>query len=193
MNAELTKYLRRYVTLSPEEDSLFQSYLTPVKLKRKEFAFEQGMLCNSRYFITKGCMRLFYIDPKGHEQIIHFGIDNWWITDYDSLLTNSQTRFNLQAIEPTELLVLKESALEEIYQRIPALERLFRIIMERTYIAGQRRLEYMFSMSSEELYEHFISANPAFIQRIPQYMLASYLGITPEYLSALRKNDKRIS
>ncbi|NAS11327.1 Crp/Fnr family transcriptional regulator [Poritiphilus flavus] len=193
MNAALTNYLRRYVSLSPDEDALFQSYLIPAKLKRKEYAFEQGMICNSRYFITKGCMRLFYIDPKGHEQIIHFGLENWWLTDYDSLLNKTQTHFNLQAIEPTELLVLKESDLEEIYQQIPTLERLFRIIMERTYIAGQRRLEYMFSMSSEELYEHFVSVNLAFIQRIPQYMLASYLGMTPEYLSALRKNDKRIS
>ena len=188
MNTALSTYIKRYIDLTEEEDALFQSVLTPKKLKKKAHVFEQGELCGSRYFITKGCMRLYYIDPKGNEQILHFGIENWWITDYDSLLNKAPSTLNLQAIEPAELLVLKEVDLEEIYKQIPALERFFRIIMERTYIAGQRRLEYMFSLSSEELYDHFITANPSFIQRIPQYMLASYLGITPEYLSALRKN-----
>ncbi len=188
MNVSLSDYIKRYVTLSEEEDTLFQSHFKVQKLKKKAHAFEQGAVCDARYFITKGLMRLYYIDQKGNEQIVHFGIENWWITDYDSLLNKAPSKFNLQAIEPTELLVLKESSLEGIYRQIPSLERFFRIIMERTYIAGQRRLEYMFSLSSEELYEHFATANPAFLQRIPQYMLASYLGITPEYLSALRKN-----
>ncbi|WP_411031480.1 Crp/Fnr family transcriptional regulator [Spongiimicrobium sp. 3-5] len=187
MNSHLSAYIRRYIDLTEEEDALFQSYLTPATLKKKEYVLQQGETCKSRYFISQGCIRLYYIDQKGSEQIVHFGVEHWWITDYDSLLSQTPSHLNIQAIEKTELLELKETALIQLYAKIPALERLFRVIMERTYVACQRRLEYMFSLNSEQMYETFITSNPQFAQRIPQYMLASYLGITPEYLSTLRK------
>ena len=188
MNTELSKYIGRYIEISEVEDELFQSYLNTVKLKKKEYLLKEGETCRSRYFITKGCLRLCYLDQKGNEQIVHFGIENWWISNYDSLINNVPSHLNIQAIENCEILELRQDSLEEVYTRVPKIERFFRVIMERTYIAAQRRIEYMFSLSGEEIYEHFIASNPQFTQRIPQYMLASYLGITPEYLSALRKN-----
>ncbi len=187
MNHNLTAYIKRYIDISLDGDAHFQSYLKIKELGKKEYLLQEGNLCTSRYFVTRGCLRLYYIDPKGNEQIIHFGIENWWITDYDSLINNTPSRIYIQAIEPTEVLELRESDLAEIYRKVPGTERLFRIVMERTYIAIQKRMEYMFSLSSEEMYRTFIKANPKFVQRVPQYMLASYLGITPEYLSALRK------
>lgn len=187
MNKSLATYIRRYIDINDQEIEFFERHLSTKSYKKKEYILREGETCKSRYFITKGCLRLYYIDNKGSEQIMHFAIENWWITDYDSLLNEIPSRLNIQTIEATELLELKEVALIELYEKIPKLERFFRILMERTYIAAQRRTEYMFSMSSEEIYRGFIAANPKFIQRIPQYMLASYLGITPEYLSALRK------
>ena len=188
MNQSLAAYISRYIEISNREIELFESYLRSKSYQKKEYILREGETCKSRYFITKGCLRLYYIDNKGNEQIMHFAIENWWITDYDSLLNEIPSRLNIQTIEATDLLELKETDLSELYVEIPKLERFFRIIMERTYIAAQRRTEHMFSMSSEEIYKGFIKANPMFIQRIPQYMLASYLGITPEYLSALRKH-----
>lgn len=187
-NDNLLEYIRRYIDISDSEFEWFQSYLNPITLHKKEHLIQNGEICKARYFITKGCLRLYYNDVKGNEQIMHFGIENWWITNYDSLLNHTPSKLNIQAIEETSVLELREDKLQEIYVKIPKIERLFRIIMERTYIASQRRIEYMFSFSSEEIVNHFIAANPKFVQRIPQYMLASYLGITPEYLSALRKN-----
>ncbi len=187
MNSDLAAYIRRYIEIDEGQLAHFHSYLTPKKLGKKQYLLRSGQTCKGRYYITKGCLRLYYIDTKGHEQIIHFGIENWWITDYDSLLNGGPSRMNIQAIEPVELLELSENSLSELYLKVPQTERLFRSIMERTYIAIQRRMEYMFSLNSEELYKSFITANPKFVQRVPQYMLASYLGITPEYLSALRK------
>lgn len=186
MNLQLLEYIRRYINISTSEFELFSSYLSFKKLAAKDYLLQAGNICQARYFITKGCLRLYYINNKGNNQIVHFGLDNWWITDYESLLQQVPAKLYIQAIEPTELLVLDRASFENLCGQLPKTERLFRIIMEKSYVAAQRRLEYMFSFSGEELYRTFIKANPAFVQRVPQYMLASYLGFTPEFLSKIR-------
>jgi len=186
MNPNLTEYIKRYINISETEIELFQSYLRPIKLNKKEFLLKEGQICKSRYFISKGCIRLYYIDNKGNEQIIHFGIDNWWITDYESLINKIPSKLYIQATENTELLELSQKFFDELCLKLPKTERLFRIIMEKTFIASQKRIEYMFSQSGEEIFKHFIAANPQFTQRVPQYMIASYLGITPEFVSKIK-------
>ncbi len=186
MNPNLSNYIQRYIDITDKELEVFEKYLSLRKVRRKEFILEEGQICTSRYYIKKGCVRLFYIDQKGNEQIIHFGIDDWWITDYDSLISQVPSKIYIQAIEDTEILVLNESEFEALCQVLPKTERLFRMIMERTYIAAQRRIEFMFSLSGKELYDTFIAANPGFVQRVPQYMIASYLGMTPEFISKIR-------
>lgn len=190
MNQNLIEYIKRYVAISQTEIDTFNSYLKPKKIKKKEFLLKEGQTCKSRYFITKGCIRLYYIDNKGNEQTIHFGIDNWWITDYESLINEVSSKLYIQAIENTELLELSQENFEKLCVDLPKTERFFRIIMEKTYIASQKRLEYMFSLSGEDLFNKFISANPEFTQRVPQYMIASYLGMTPEFVSKIRANKK---
>ncbi len=190
MNTNLSKYIRRYITISDKEDEIFQSFLEPKTLGKKGFLLKEGNVCMARYYIAEGCLRLFYIDQKGNEQIIHFGIDDWWITDYESLINHRPAKLNIQATENTKLLVLYQEKFEKLCFELPKAERLFRIIMEKTYIASQKRLEYMFSLSGEELYYSFISKNPRFSQRVPQYMIASYLGMTPEFISKLRAKNR---
>ncbi len=190
MNPNLIEYIKNYVPLSPTEIDLFQSYLEPKTLNKKEFLLKEGQICKSRYFITKGCVRLYYIDQKANEQIIHFGIRNWWITDYDSLINRLPSKLYIQAIEHTEVIELPLEKFEELCAKLPKIEQLFRKIMEKTYIASQRRIQYMFSLSGEELFNHFISANPIFTQSVPQYMIASYLGMTPEFVSKVRSKRK---
>ena len=186
MNKELTNYIKRYVTISEEELAILSDCLRLKKIEKKEFLLSEGTTCKARYFILKGCFRHFYIDVKGHEQIIHFGIENWWITDYASLVHQVPSNMYIQALETTTYLELNENELEKLYLKIPVLERFFRIIMEKTYIAAQQRIEYMFSLTGKEFYEKFIASNPAFSQRVPQYMLASYLGLTPEFISKIK-------
>lgn len=190
MNTQLSHYIRRYIAISDSELELFNAALSPKKLATKEYLLQAGRICTSRYFITKGCLQLYYINTKGNNQIVHFGLDNWWITDYESLIHQVPSKLYIQAIEPTEILALNIASFEKLCQQLPKVERLFRIIMERSYVAAQRRLEFMFSLSGEELYRTFIAANPTFAQRIPQYMLASYLGFTPEFLSKIRAKKK---
>jgi len=186
MNPNLVDYIRRYIAITEEEINLFDSYLIPQKLKKKEYLHKAGKICNNRYFIIKGCIRLFYIDEKGNEQIVHFGIDSWWITDYESLINKTPSKLYIQTTEDTELLILTKDSFENLSIKLPKIDRLFRVIMEKTFIATQKRLEYMLSLSGEDLYRGFISENTVFCQRVPQYMIASYLGMTPEFISKLR-------
>ena len=190
MNPNLIEYIKRYVNISQSEIDLFNLYLKPKTLKKKEFLLKARQTCKSRYFITKGCVRLYYIDDKGNEQITHFGIENWWITDYESLINKTPSKLFIQATENTEILELPQITFEELCFKLPKIEKLFRKIMEKTYIASQKRLEYMFSQSGEEMFNHFITSNPEFTQRVPQYMIASYLGMTPEFISKIKKNKK---
>ena len=190
MNPKLIHYIRRYIDISDDELDIFHSYLKPKLVQKKEFLLKEGQVCNSRYFIIKGCLRLFYIDKKAKEQIIHFGIDSWWITDYESLINRKPSHLYIQAIEDTELLFLEKDAFEALCKELPKTERFFRMIMEKTYIAAQKRIEYMFSLSGEEMYQTFIAANPDFAQRVPQYMIASMLGLTPEFISKVRASKK---
>jgi CRP-like cAMP-binding protein len=190
MHPNLIEYIRRYVSISETEINTFQSYLKASKIKKKAFLHKEGSVCKSRYFITKGCIRLFYIDSKGNEQIIHFGIENWWISDYESLINKTASKLNIQAIEDTELLELSQSSFDELCQKVPQTERLFRKIMEKTYIATQKRIEYIYSLKGEEQFQFFIATNPEFTQRVPQYMIASYLGMSPEFISKIRAKKK---
>ncbi|PCI34798.1 MAG: cyclic nucleotide-binding protein [Flavobacteriaceae bacterium] len=189
MNRELELYIRRYITISEEELSVFSQYLILKTIKKKEFLLKEGTTCKARYFILEGCFRHFYIDVKGNEQIIHFGIENWWITDYASLVYQVPSKMYIQALEHTTFLELNEEDLEKLYLKVPKLERFFRIIMEKTYIAAQQRIEYMFSLTGKEFYEKFVGSNPVFAQRVPQYMLASYLGLTPEFISKIKSRS----
>jgi CRP-like cAMP-binding protein len=190
MHPDLIKYIRRYISISETEIAIFQSYLKPKKLTKKAFLLKEGQFCKSRYYIKSGCIRLFYIDKKGNEQIIHFGIENWWITDYESLINKTPSILYIQAIEPTELLELPQETFDDLCQRLPKTERLFRKIMEKTYIAIQKRIEYIYSLKGEDQFNIFIAANPEFAQRVPQYMIASYLGMTPEFVSKIRAKRK---
>lgn len=190
MNPNLIEYIKRYLPISQTEIDLFDLYLKPITLKKKAFLLKEGQTCKSRYFITEGCVRLYYIDDKGNEQIIHFGIDNWWITDYESLINKTPSKLFIQATENTEILEFPQEFFDELCYKLPKIERLFRIIMEKAYIASQKRLEYMFSQSGEEMFKHFIRTNPEFTQRVPQYMIASYLGMTPEFVSKIKGTKK---
>lgn len=190
MNSNLTDYIKRYVHFSTKEIEIFNSFLKLKKVKKKEFLLKEGQRCKSRYFIIKGCIRLFYINDKGDEQIIHFGIDNWWITNYESLVNKIPSKLYIQAIEDTELLELPDSIFDELSYKVPKVERLFRKIMEKTYIASQKRIEFINDLSGEDFLETFISSNPHFSQRVPQYMIASYLGLSPEFVSKVRGRKK---
>jgi CRP-like cAMP-binding protein len=186
MYPELFAHIKRYVQLTPAEEQLLCEKLEPKKLKKKEFLLEAGKHCHGNYFVVKGCLRLYFVNNKLNEQIIQFGIENWWITDYDGLMSKQASTCYIQAIEPSEVLLLNEKNQAMLFEQIPHLETYFRIMMQKAYVAAQRRIGFIFNQTEEERYRHFSSRFPEFMQRVPQYMLASYLGFTPQFLSRLR-------
>lgn len=187
MESQLIQHIRKYVGLTEEEVRTLLRYVQPVSLKKKEYLFREGDLCPANYFVEKGCLRLFFITEKGTEQITQFALENWWITDHMSPGNQVPSHFYLQAIEPAEICILPYRTQEDLFRELPQLERYFRLITQRAFAAAQQRMKYQHDFSREEQYHHFHGLFPEFVQRIPQYMLASYLGFTPEYLSEIRK------
>ena len=188
MKTQIQNYLNRYTAFLDEEVNTFYNHLSSKTFQKKEFLLKEGDVCKHKYFLIKGLVRVFNIDNKGHENIIHFGIENWWVTSLESFITEKPSLVYIQALEETTVLTINKTDLEKTYSSIPKLERVFRITTENMLIAIERKNEFYIKMSSKERYDFFIKTLPSFAQRVPQYMIASYLDITPEYLSELRKN-----
>lgn len=187
MIQDLVLHIRKYVSISDQEIEILESYIKPMNVKKKTFLLKEGQVCKANYFVASGCLRMFFINLKGTEQVTQFALENWWIADQMSLVKHSSSQFFIQAVEDTELIAIEQHKEEELFKALPQLERYFKIMMQRAYAAAQMRVKFFHDYSKEESYRLFISQFPSFVQRIPQYMLASYLGLTPEYLSELRK------
>ena len=186
MFEEIVTHMRKHIQLSPSEEEVLTDVLSRKEVKKKEHLLRAGEVCHENYFIVKGCFRLYLITDKGAEQVIQFGIENWWITEYFSLKTGQPSNFYLQAVEPSTVVVLKRSHEQELFEKLPQLEKYFRLVLEKAYSAQLNRIHYIFNLTGEQQYRLMLKRYPEFVQRIPQYMLASFLGITPEFLSALR-------
>lgn len=186
MFSQIVTHMRKHINLSADEEAILITALELRNVRKKEFLLEAGEICRENYFINQGCFRLYLITPKGNEQVIQFGIENWWITEYFSLKTGMPSQYYLQATEKAQVVVLKRNMEDELFSKIPQLERYFRLVLEKAYSAQLNRIHYIFNLTGEEQYRMMSQKYPEFVQRIPQYMLASFLGITPEFLSMLR-------
>lgn len=187
----LKAYVERFVKLSPEAFEDFYTHCEWQSLEKKQFLFEAGQVCKHQYFVLEGLFRSFYVDEKGNEQILHFAIENWWCTDYESYVTDSPSTLSLQALEASSVLCIGKTELEHLFDQHPGIERLFRLIAEKTFIAAQNRLKFLLSMKREDIHEEFVEVTDGFTQRVPQYMVASYLGFTPEFLSMIRARKRK--
>lgn len=188
MNIEfLLHNISRYIELNEEEKDILISFLQAKKLKRKDFLLKKGAVCKTENFILQGCLRVYTIDENGFEHILMFGIEDWWVSDLYSFLKNTPTNYFIDALEDTELLQISKVNLEKLYKLVPKFERFFRIILQNAYNAQQERINQNLSFTAEQRYLNFIKKYPAFVQRIPQKQIAAYLGITPVFLSMLRK------
>jgi CRP-like cAMP-binding protein len=189
MYSNLIKHIKRFVELNENEIPVLDKYIKSFDLNKKKYLLQEGQVCKTLYFVEKGCLRMFFIDKKAREQITQFAIDGWWISDYFSFLDNKPTEYNIQTIEKSKILSINILNLDNLLIELPQLEKYFRIIAQRDLAASQRRNKYLYEMSKEEFYKFFTTSFPEFVQRVPQYMIASYLGLTPEYVSELRKKS----
>lgn len=169
-----------------DEESIL-SFFDTRHYRKKEVLQEEGKFCSSYFFVLKGCLRLFFTDNNGQEQTLQFALEDWWMTDLDAFRSGRRSIYSIQALEDTEVLVLNAKNYSLLPKQIPLMEKYFRIVYERAYSATLHRVRMISRMPKNEFYELFESKYPEFIQRVPQKILASFLGFTPEYLSELRK------
>lgn len=189
MYQNLIAHIRKQVNLTESEIQTLHKFVKPISLKSKEFLLKEGKICKAIYFVEKGCLRMFYINNKAEEQTFQFALENWWMTDFFSFIDQTPSEYNIQAIEKSEILFIDSHTQDKLLCELPQLERYFRIVLQRVSAANQVRLKNIYELSKEEIFHNFNSSFPEFVQRVPQYMLASYLGISAEYVSRLRKKN----
>jgi len=182
-NESFLAYIKKYINLTSEEETLLLSKIKIRNYLKNQYIVQQGDICKSANFIISGCTKTFHMDVEGQEHIVMFSIEDWWTSDLGSFITQTPADFNVQCLERTQLIQFNYENLEELYVKIPKLERLFRKIVERAFVASQKRIIRNFSLDAKERYIIFKSSYPKINQRVPQYMIASYLGITKEFLS----------
>ncbi len=182
----LINYLSTFISLDENEQDILASKVTHRTYLKNQYMVQQGDVCKYVNFITSGCTKTFYLDNHGTEHIVMFGIENWWIADLGSFITQSPADYNVQCIETTEVIQFTHQNLESLYTQIPKLERFFRKIIERALVASQKRIVRNFTHSAKDNYLIFKELYPKIEQRVPQYMIASYLGITKEFLSKIK-------
>ncbi|MGK0378403.1 MAG: CRP-like cAMP-binding protein [Patiriisocius sp.] len=182
----LLDYITKYINLTVEEEAILLSKVVLRSYLKDQYISQQGDICKSVNFIISGCTKTFYMDLEGQEHIVMFSIEDWWTSDLGSFITQSPADFNVQCIESTQLIQFTYDNLEELYKKVPKLERLFRKIVERAFVASQKRIIRSFSLTAKERYQIFKKSNLKIDQRVPQYMIASYLGVTKEFLSKIK-------
>jgi len=187
----LIQNIRDIVPLNPEDVLLIEDAFKPVHLKKKQYLLRKGELSNHMRFIAEGCIKLYNIDDTGKEHILQFGIKGWWVNDLYAYLTQKPATFFIQAITDSVVLQVHKDQLNKLFDQIHMMDRFFRIKTQNGYVALQERAIHAMSQTAEERYFEFVNRYRVMEQQIPQYMIASYLGITPEHLSTLRKKHTR--
>jgi CRP-like cAMP-binding protein len=182
----LIKNIERKVLLSKEDKKLLAENFHPKKFKRRQFILESGEISKHLYFVTKGCLRGYYIDKDGFEHVVNFAIEDWWIGDF-GFNTGEAAILTIDTLEDSEVLYIDKPSMDKLYDEIPQLDRYFRILLQNALMAQFQRIMHINSFNAEDRYSAFLKKYPQFVKRIPQKYLASYLGITPEFLSKLKK------
>ena len=169
-----------------EDLALVKTHLTPKKLRRKQYLLQEGDVCKNIAFVEKGALRTYTVDDLGTEHILQFALEGWTISDLYSFLTGEASTYNIDALEAAELVLVSKAAHEEMLQTIPKYETYVRLQVTGAYIALQRRITSVLSLTTEERYKNFTASYPNIVQRVPQHMIASFMGLTPETLSRVR-------
>ena len=188
MNCDLLiTNISKHISLTAEEIDFFTSLLKARFLASGEFLLREGDICKYESFVNKGCLKTYYVDENGFEHIIDFSIEEWWADDLYSLLTQTASKSNIKAIENTDILQIGKTDLELLYQKIPKFERFFRILFQNAFITQREQINLALSASAQERYLLFLKKKPYAEKRFSQKDIASYLGVTPQFLSTLKK------
>ena len=186
MTELLKQNINKHIALSQKEIEEFCNLFQQKVIKKKSFLLREGEVCKFEGFVTKGTFRVYHIDKKGAEQIIYFAIENWWITDIDSFTNEKPSQLFIEALEDSEVLLISKKDKEFAYANLSKIEKLFRVMTQKTHVALQRRMINNLSKTADQRYLDFIEKYPELQQRLSNLQIAAYLGISHEFLSKIR-------
>ncbi|MES2268735.1 MAG: Crp/Fnr family transcriptional regulator [Bacteroidota bacterium] len=184
----LFSHILEKVSLTEGDKEAIKPFFNPKKLRKRQYLLQEGDVCKHLAFVAKGLLRTYNVDDKGDEHMSIFGWEGWWVSDFNSFLTGEAAIFNIDAIEDSELLLISHADYEALTLAVPVMDRYFRILYQNSLVTKERRLMSSITHSAEERYLQLAASNPQIIGRIPQNLIASYLGIAPETLSRIKKN-----
>lgn len=180
-------YLKDKISLSEEEIQLIHDVAVLKKLRRKQFLLQEGDVWKNNAFVASGLLRTFSVDDKGQEHILNFAPENYWTGDRESLANGTPSRFYIEAIEDAEVVLITKENFDRLCRQIPQLNEFINAVLHRSFLVSQSRIHDNISLSAEEKFQNFLNKFPAIAQRIPQHMIASYLGVTPETLTRIKR------
>ncbi|GAA3934995.1 cyclic nucleotide-binding domain-containing protein [Chitinophaga oryziterrae] len=186
MTSFLKQHINKHISISDTELEEFCNLFQHEIIKKKSFLLRDGDVCRFEGFVTKGLFRVYHIDKNGAEQILYFAMENWWITDIDSFTNERPSQLFIEALEDSEVLLISKKDKEFAYTNLPAIEKLFRVMTQKTHVALQRRMIDNLSKTADQRYLDFIEKYPQLHQRLSNLQIAAYLGISHEFLSKIR-------
>lgn len=191
--APLLDYFQKMIPLNNEEKQLVTDLFKPRLYRKRQYVLQEGDVCNQFNFIVRGCLRMYKVDAKGNTHILQFAAENWWLSDIGSFHELQPSELNIDALEDTMDLQISHANLLLLYTKAPKFDRIFRVLIENSFVSLQKRLLQNISSTAEERYLAFQDNYAHLTNRLPQTQIASFLGITPEFLSRLRNKQAKKS
>ena len=191
MFEKLRAFFERSIPITDEQFEFLKTQFIPRNVKKHEFLVREGEVAKYGIFVASGCLRTYTIDYKGREHIIQFSVENWWTGDRNSFITGTPTPYFIDALEDSEVLLFEDASMQNALASIPGMAAQYQQGLHRHGTAKDKRIISSLSATAEERYDDFLKTYPSIAQRVPQHMIASYLGISPETLSRIRKQLSR--
>ncbi|MBC9911993.1 Crp/Fnr family transcriptional regulator [Chitinophaga varians] len=191
MFEQIDQFVDRIISLTPEERQLFHSLLKFRRVRKRTYLLQEGEVCDFEAYIVKGCIRTYYLSDDGTETILSFAIEGWWVSDIYSFTEKAPSNMFIESLEDCELLIIDYKSKATLYEKIPKFETFFRLLIQRSLFALQRRFHSLVSQTAEQRYLAFIEKYPQVVQRVPQNQIARYLGVSPEFLSKVRSTIQK--
>ena len=183
----LITYFEQYLPLEEKEISFLAEVFLERTIRRRQYILQEGDVCKYNSFVVEGCFRMFFVDDSGKEHNLQFAVENWWIGDLASFHSERPSQLNIEALENSVILQIKKEEQLRLFEAFPKFNRIFRVFTENALVSLQTRVLHNISSTAEERYLDFMDRYPYFFNRISNVQIASYLGVTPEFLSTIRK------
>lgn len=182
----LIDYFNQLMPLDKQETNLISSLFRPRLFRKRQYVLQEGDVCTQMCFVVSGCLRMYKIDNDGNTHLLQFAAENYWMIDLGSFYSEQSSELNIDALEDTMVLQISHDDLIALYTQAPKFHRIFRVLIENSFVSLQKRLLQTISSTADERYQYFLDTYPHLINRLSQIQIASFLGITPEFLSRLR-------